>query len=75
MHFVQLSEKEEELESLTIELNENKERLLRVESQLTMQKNVDSIKWEEFEKMADSLREFSRHMSPLRKSRTVDFDT
>lgn len=72
---MQLNEKEDEIESLTIELNENKERLLRFESQLKIQKNVDSIKWEEFEKMADSLREFSRHMSPLRKSMTVDYDT
>ena len=70
-----MRDKEEEIESLTVDLNEYKERILQLESQMTMQKSVDSIKWEEFEKMADSLKEFSRHMSPLRQSGTVEYDT
>lgn len=63
------------MESMKMQVNDYRDRLLHVESQMTMQRNVDSIKWEEFEKMADSLKEFSRHMSPLQQSRTVDFDT
>jgi len=70
----QLSEKEEEIESVMSELNDCKGQLVRLESQMKMQKSVDSIKWEEFEKMADSLKEFSRHMSPLKQSMT-EYDT
>eukprot|EP00795_Rhopilema_esculentum_P005871 gene5871-11197_t len=71
----QLSEKEEEIETAKIELHDYKERLTQLDSHMKMQRSMDSIKWEEFEKMADSLKEFSKHMSPLRHSRTVEFDS
>ena len=38
-----------------------------------MQKNLESIKWEEFHKLANTMSEFSRSMSP-RKEREVDYD-
>ena len=60
---------------MKIDMNDYKDRLMHLESQMNMQKSVDSIKWEEFEKMAASLKEFSRSMSPLRQSRTVEYDT
>lgn len=73
--YFQVRERDEEVQAMTVELNEYKDYVTLMESRMKMQHNVDSIKWEEFEKMADSLKEFSKNMSPLRQSRTVDFDS
>ena len=72
--YFQIREKDDEIHSMAMELNECKDYVALMESKMKMQQNVDSIKWEEFEKMADSLKEFSKNMSPLRQSRTVEFD-
>jgi len=37
-----------------------------LDSQFRTQNNLDSIKWDEFERMADQMKQFTRSMSPVR---------
>ena len=64
----QLDESDETIERLKIHLEETEARCTQLESKVRMERNLESIKWEEFEKMANTMREFSRNMSPQSRS-------
>eukprot|EP00794_Sanderia_malayensis_P010067 gene10067-11095_t len=70
-----LSEAEEDLENLRKESNHYRTQSAQLESKVRLQKSMDTIKWEEFERMADSLKEFSRNISPMKDSRNFDYET
>ena len=62
----QLDEKEEELERVRLRLEEAEGRVSQLETKVRMQRNLESIKWDEFEKLANTMREFSRAASPTK---------
>ena len=71
----QLDEQQDEVEKVRLDMEDLRARNAELESKIRLQKSMDSIKWEEFERMADSLKEFSRSMTPHRSARTIEFDT
>ena len=69
----QLDERDEEIERLKLHLEESESRCAHLESKVRMQRSLESIKWEEFEKLATTMREFSRSMSPSKSGSLVDY--
>lgn len=68
-----LDEREEEIERLKLRLEEAESRCSHLDSKVRMQRSLESIKWEEFEKLATTMREFSRSMSPSKSGSLVDY--
>ncbi|XP_074607901.1 uncharacterized protein LOC141860639 [Acropora palmata] len=68
-----LDEKNEEMERIKLRLEESEARCSQMESKVRMQRSLESIKWEEFEKLATTMREFSRSMSPSKGGSLVDY--
>jgi len=71
--YLQLDERDEEIERLKLRLEESESRCSHLDSKVRMQRNLESIKWEEFEKLATTMREFSRSMSPSKSASLVDY--
>ncbi|PFX15156.1 hypothetical protein AWC38_SpisGene20639 [Stylophora pistillata] len=67
-----LDERDEEVERLKVRLEDSESRCSHMESKVRMQRSLESIKWEEFEKLATTMREFSRSMSPSKSGSLVD---
>ncbi|EDO46278.1 predicted protein, partial [Nematostella vectensis] len=61
-----LDEKDDELDSMRLRLEEAEARNAQLEGKVRMQRNLESIKWEEFEKLATTMKAFSRNMSPAK---------
>ncbi|XP_073251305.1 uncharacterized protein [Porites lutea] len=70
---VKLDERDEEIERLKLRLEEAESRCSHLDSKVRMQRSLESIKWEEFEKLATTMREFSRSMSPSKSGSLVDY--
>lgn len=71
--YTQLDERDEEIERLKLRLEEAESRCSHLDSKVRMQRSLESIKWEEFEKLATTMREFSRSMSPSKSGSLVDY--
>ncbi|XP_068706076.1 myosin-6-like isoform X2 [Montipora foliosa] len=69
----ELDERYEEIERLKLRLEESESRCSHLESKVRMQRSLESIKWEEFEKLATTMREFSRSMSPSKSGSFADY--
>ena len=48
---------------MKLRLEEAEGRVSQLETKVRMQRNLESIKWDEFEKLASTMREFSRAAS------------
>ncbi|XP_028405117.1 uncharacterized protein LOC114527615 [Dendronephthya gigantea] len=68
-----LDDKNEEVIDLKTRLHDAESRCSQLDAKVKMQKNLESIKWEEFHKLANTMSQFSRSMSP-RREREVDYD-
>ena len=53
----------EEIQRLELRLAVSESRVSHLESKVRMQRSLESIKWEEFEKLATTMRDFSRSMN------------
>ena len=70
---MKLDDKNEEVNELKTRLHEAESRCSQSEAKVRMQKSLESIKWEEFHKLAHTMSEYSRSMSPTRH-KDVDFE-
>lgn len=66
-----LDDQSEEVNDLKARLHEAESRCSQLDAKVRMQTNLESIKWEEFHKLANTMSEFSRSMSPTKHK---DFD-
>ena len=62
------------MERLKLRLDESESRCAQLESKVRMERSLESIKWEEFEKMADTMREFSRNMGSKSLGSKLDYE-
>ncbi|XP_028514928.1 ELKS/Rab6-interacting/CAST family member 1 [Exaiptasia diaphana] len=69
-----LDDKEEEIESIKLQLEEAETRVAQLESKNRLQRNLESIKWEEFEKLATTMKAFSRNMNSGKHDKEMDYD-
>ena len=70
----QLEDKEDELDGMKLRLEEAESRNAQLESKIRMQRSLESIKWEEFEKLATTMKSFSRNMSPSKHDKDMAYD-
>lgn len=68
-----LDERDEEIDRLKLRLEDSESRCSHLESKVRMQRSLESVKWEEFEKLATTMREFSRSMSPSKSGSLADY--
>ena len=60
-------------QTLKLRLEDSESRCSHLESKVRMQRSLESVKWEEFEKLATTMREFSRSMSPSKSGSLADY--
>ena len=63
-----MRDKSEESEVTRLKLRDLSVNKADLESKLRHQEKFEKIRWEEFDKMADEMKQFSRNMSPIRRS-------
>ncbi|XP_046858893.1 myosin heavy chain, clone 203-like isoform X1 [Xenia sp. Carnegie-2017] len=68
-----LDEKNDELLDLKSRLHEAESLCSQLESKVKMQKSLENIRWDEFHKMANTMSQLSKNMSP-RKDQQRDYD-
>lgn len=68
-----LDDKNEEVNELKARLHEAESTCSQLDAKVRMQRSMESIKWEEFHKLAHTMSEFSQSMNPTRH-KDVDFE-
>lgn len=69
--FLQLDDKNEEINMLKMRLHDAETRCSQLDAKVRMQQSLESIKWEEFHKLANTMSELSRSMSPTKHQDVV----
>lgn len=66
--FIQVKEKESQTKKLQEKLSNLHVAYDELDHKYRSQFNLESVKWDEFERMADQMKQFTRSMSPIRNS-------